>query len=216
MLSRKRILNALAVLLVSMVVAVLAACQTTSPQKPAAGAPAAPKATIGKLCLNCHDAEQGSLRGNFESVAYKTRSIQIRIDDTTEIVRFDQDALKVVNVKTDEEYAEQPLRAIPKGKEVRVEYMVRDGKKVATLVVAKPPISVPAKKQMSTEEVEKLVALGPEKGKYTLVDARPPLRFQQGTIPTAMNIPFAAFDKMADKLPKEKDALIVYFCQGVT
>jgi rhodanese-related sulfurtransferase len=64
--------------------------------------------------------------------------------------------------------------------------------------------------------VEKLVAQGPEKGKYLLVDARPAPKFMEGSIPTAINIPFVAFDKMVDKLPKDKSTLIIYYCGGVT
>jgi len=61
--------------------------------------------------------------------------------------------------------------------------------------------------------VEKLVA-GQEK--YTLIDARPALKFQEGAIPTAINIPFPAFQKNLDKLPKDKNELIVYYCAGAT
>ena len=65
--------------------------------------------------------------------------------------------------------------------------------------------------------MEKLVALGPEKGKYFLFDSRPLPRFQEGFIPTAVNLPFPAFDKLADKLlPKDKNALIIFYCAGTT
>jgi len=184
--------------------------------KAAAPSPAAPQAkpTIAKICSNCHQPQEGSLRGNFDSVAYKTQSIQIKIDEATEILRFDKATLKVVNVKG--ENTEEPLRDIKKGKEVRIEYTEKDGKKFATLVSAKPAIKVAPEKQMTTADVEKLVAQGPEKGKYLLIDARPAPRFMEGAIPTAINIPFPAFEKMVDKLPKDKNALIVYYCAGFT
>lgn len=207
MLSHKTIQWFIAALLAGSAAVASAADQAAAP---------AQKPVIGKLCLNCHASEQGSLRGNFDGVAYKTQSIQIKIDDATEILRFDPANLKLANVKTDADTAEQPLRAIPKGKEVRVVYTEKDGKKTATEITAKPPIKVPEEKLISTAEVEKLVALGPEKGTYTLIDARPPIRFMDGSIPTAINIPFAAFDKMVDKLPQDKGALIIYFCQGFT
>jgi hypothetical protein len=38
----------------------------------------------------------------------------------------------------------------------------------------------------------------------------------EAAIPTAINIPFPAFDKMAGKLPADKGALIVYYCAGMT
>jgi hypothetical protein len=174
--------------------------------------PAAPavKPTMAKLCGNCHQPQPGVLRGNFDSVAYKTKSVQIKIDEATEILRFDE------NLQAPADTPDQPLRALKKGKEVSIAYTEKDGKKLATQIVAKPAIKVPIEKQVKTEEVEKLVAQGPEKGKYLLIDARPAPRFQEGAIPTAVNIPFAAFDKMVDKLPKEKDTLIVYYCAGET
>jgi hypothetical protein len=183
-----------------------------------AAAPAAPQAkpTIAKLCTNCHQAEPGNLRGNFDSVAYKTQSIQIKIDDVTEILRFDKDKLQLVNVPAFTEAPSESLYSLKRGKEIRIAYTEKDGVKFAILVSAKPAIKVSPEKQMTTADVEKLVAMGPEKGKYLLIDARPAPRFMEGSIPTAVNIPFAAFDKMTDKLPKDKNALIIYYCAGVT
>lgn len=168
------------------------------------------KPTIAKLCTNCHKAEPGNIRGNFDSVAFKSKSIQVKVDEVTELFMFDENAIKLVNVP------DNNLRELKRGKEVRVEYTEKDGVKTASLLSAKPAIKVAPEKQIGTADVEKLVAMGPEKGKYLLIDARPAPRFMEGSLPTAINIPFAAFDKMVDKLPKEKDALIVYFCAGVT
>jgi hypothetical protein len=150
-----------------------------------------------------------------------TEGIPVRIhpdqdDDATEVLKFDPKTLQVKNVQPDLNNLSEPLRAIKKGKEVRVEYTEKDGKKFATLVSEKVAIKVRPEMLMSTADVEKLVAQGPEKGKYLLVDARPAPKFMEGSIPTAVNIPFVAFDKMADKLPKDKSALIIYYCGGVT
>jgi hypothetical protein len=174
------------------------------------------KPTIAKLCANCHQPQSGSLRGNFENVSYKTQSIQIKIDDTVEILTFDKNSLKITNIKPDPENPAEPLRSVKKGKEVRVEYTEKDGRKFATLVSAKPAIKVASDALMSTADMEKLVAQGPEKGKYLLIDARPAPRFMESAIPTAINIPFPAFEKNIDKLPKDKNGLIVYYCGGVT
>jgi Rhodanese-like domain len=183
-----------------------------APAQEKAPVPAAPQAkpTMAKICANCHQPQPGNLRGTFDNVAYKTRSIQIKIDDATEVLRFD-DKLKVVNIQAPADTPDEPLRALQKGKEVRIEYTEKDGKRFATLIAAKMPIKVAPEKLVKTEDVEKLVAQGPEKGGYLLVDARPQPRFQEGTIPTAINIPFPAFEKMKDKLPADKGKLIIYF-----
>ena len=189
--------------------------QAAAQEKAAAPAQPPTKPTVAKVCGNCHQPQPGNIRGNFDSVAYKTRSIQIKIDEATEILRFD-DKLTLVNVQAPADSPDQPLRSLKKGKEVRIEFTEKDGKKFATLISAKTPIKVAPEKQVKTEDVEKLIARGPEKGKYMLIDARPLPRFQDGSIPTAVNIPFPAFEKMKDKLPADKTTLIVYYCAGVT
>jgi rhodanese-related sulfurtransferase len=108
------------------------------------------------------------------------------------------------------------MRDIAKGKEARVLYVEKDGVKRATLVSFKGPITIAADKLIGYGDVARLVALGPEKGNYTLIDSRPLPRFQEGTIPTAINLPYPAFDKFVDRLPKDKSRLVVFFCQGVT
>ena len=62
----------------------------------------------------------------------------------------------------------------------------------------------------------KLVAEGPAKTPYTLIDSRPLVRFQEGAIPTAIHLPFIGFDKFVDRLPKDKNQLVVFYCGGIT
>ncbi len=199
---------------------ILGLIMTTSPaiaqEKTAAVAAPQAKPAIAKICMNCHQAEPGSLRGNFDLVAYQNESIQMKIDDATEILRFDPKTLIVKNVKPDPDNPSEPLRVIKKGKEIRVEYIEKNGRKFATLFSAKPAIKVAPEKLLNTAYMEKLVAMGPEQGKYLLIDARPAPRFMEGAMPTAINIPFPAFEKNIDKLPKDKNALIIYYCAGVT
>jgi len=174
------------------------------------------KPSIAKICTNCHKAEPNAVRGYFENVAFKAKTIQVKIDDATELIKFDEDEIKVVNGagKTgDGEFLKD--NKVKKGHEIKIEYVEKDGVKTAVKLIEKPPVKIPAEMLMSTADVEKLVAMGPEKGKYFLFDSRPLPRFQEGSIPTAVNLPFPAFDKLAEKLlPKDKNALIVFYCAG--
>lgn len=47
-----------------------------------------------------------------------------------------------------------------------------------------------------------------------IVDARPTLKYNAGTVPGAMSIPFQQFDAMKGLLPADKTAQIIYFCGG--
>jgi rhodanese-related sulfurtransferase len=180
---------------------------------PAAGAPAA-RPTMPQVCTNCHKPAPGEVSGYFDSVAFKSSQISLKIDAITEIVKFDTKAIKVVDA--DEDKKPEHLREIKRGHEALVRYVEKDGQKVATEIRFKGPIKTPPAKLVNFETVAKLVEQGPEKGNYTLFDSRPLARFQQGTIPTAINLPYPAFEKFADRLPADKERLVVFFCQGVT
>ena len=181
----------------------------------AADAVPAARATIAKICTNCHKAEPGVLRGYFDNVAFKAKTIQLKIDEATELVKFDEDDLKVVNGEGKSGDGEL-LRSTKKGHELKIEFVEKDGVKTALKVTEKAPVKISADLLMTTAEVAKLVAMGPDKGKYFLFDARPLPRFQEGAIPTSVNLPYPAFDKMVDKLPKDKNALTVFYCSGPT
>lgn len=175
----------------------------------------APKPTNGKMCLLCHQPAPANLRGNFDALAHQNGTLQLKVDDSAEVLRYDPAKIKVVS-KEKAESPEAALKAIKKGHEVRVEYTEAAGVKTATLVSVKPPVEVAAHERMSLEDVQKLVAIGPEKGKYFLFDSRPPVRFQEGSIPTAVNLPFPAFDANVSKLPADKGALVIFYCSGKT
>ena len=50
-----------------------------------------------------------------------------------------------------------------------------------------------------------------------IIDARPKRpKYDKGHIPMAVNIPDSKFDKMTDKLPADKNALLIFYCGGPT
>ena len=180
----------------------------------AADAPA-PKAASAKLCTTCHTTAADNFRGHFDNLAPKAHSFQLKIDERVEILRYDAATLKVVTPEPAAN-AEAGLKSIAKGHEVRVQYVEKDGVKTAVAVFAKPPVKLAANETIAVDELQKLVVMGPEKGKYFLFDSRPAPRFMEGAIPTAVNLPFPAFDKNVDKLPADKGALVIFYCSGKT
>jgi rhodanese-related sulfurtransferase len=212
----------------------LAAC--TTPQRPATASPAVPEAKAvaaapvaakpsgaaladgkqAKLCSVCHAAAAaGTIRGHFDELAFTAASFQMKVDADTEVLAFDPATLKVVNA-TETGDLEKVLKAVRKGAESRVEYVVVGGQKKVTVLTLKPKLKVPEEKQVKTAELERLVAQGPEKGKYFLYDARPFPKFAEGHLPTALSLPFPAFEKEKGKLPADKSALVIFYCAGVT
>ncbi len=55
----------------------------------------------------------------------------------------------------------------------------------------------------------------PKPKNVMLIDSRPKkAKFDKGYIPTAVSIPDSQFAKMTNKLPKDKNTLLVFYCQG--
>lgn len=159
-------------------------------------------------CLKCHDYDKrpNIFAGKFVDVSSKARTIQLEIGKDMEVIYFD-DATVVKNAPK--------LKEIPKKESVRITYYKKNGKNFAKQVEVKKGLEVPKEQLASAEDVAKLVAQGPEKGKYVLVDSRPGNMYNEGHIPTAVSMPFFAFDKLAEKLlPKDKEVLQVYYCAG--
>jgi rhodanese-related sulfurtransferase len=177
---------------------------------------AAPAAKLSQpaVCNNCHKAAANEVAGYFDNVAFKSQSIQLDLAGSKEIVRFDPKAIKVIDAGASK--PAEALRDIRKGHEARVVYSMKDGEKWATGISFKGPIKVSTDKLVTYDQVAQLVALGSAKGGFTLIDSRPAVRFQEGTIPGAINLPYPAFDKFVHLLPQDKNRLTVFFCQGVT
>ncbi|MFZ5997380.1 MAG: rhodanese-like domain-containing protein [Nitrospirota bacterium] len=170
-----------------------------------ADAPQKPK--IAPPCKQCHKPDENILRGAFAGVSNKTSTIQVNIGPAAWVVTYDDDT-KLIGA--------EKWSQIPKEKEIAIAIKEQDGGLYAQSVSVKPPAKVAPEKLMSVEEVAKLVAMGPQQGNFTLVDSRPGARYIEGHIPGSINIYDAEFEKNIDKLPKEKDKLLIFYCAGPT
>ena len=173
------------------------------------------KSAAAKICTTCHTTAPDNLRGHFDNLALKYSSFQLKIDERTEVLRFDKATVKVITPEPAAD-VDAAFKSIAKGHEVRVQFTEKDGVKTAVVVAVKPPVKLAANETVTLDEMQKLVAMGPEKGQYFLFDSRPAPRFMEGAIPTAVNLPFPAFDKHVDKLPADKHALVIFYCSGKT
>lgn len=166
------------------------------------------KPKVLKPCMQCHaDGADNDLRGKLGSVSMKAETIKIDTGGASWLVGFDDD--------TSLDGAEA-FNKIPKGKEILISYRQEDGALFADAVAVKPPAQLPAEQLIKVDELAPLIEQGPEKGQFTIVDARPGKLFIQGHIPGAISIYDAQFEKNLDKLPEEKENLLVFYCGGPT
>jgi hypothetical protein len=187
---------------------------------PARGEPSdgqqVPEGKQAKICATCHKTvDAGTLRGHFDEASMQARSFQVRVDGEAIVLGFDPAAFEVVNA-AEAGGLEKALKSVKRGSEIRVVFALQGNVRRASKLVVKPKLEVAADKLVTTEQLEKLVAMGPARGRYVLFDARPGPKYAEGFIPTAESLPFPAFEKEKGKLPADKDALVIFYCSGVT
>ncbi|NJD55831.1 MAG: rhodanese-like domain-containing protein [Nitrospirae bacterium] len=183
----------------------------------------AEKPTVLQPCVQCHKAEKSVIRGTLVSVTEKFRTINVQVGQKLVWVISYGDDLKLIGA--------EKLSAVPKDKEIGVTFTGDEKKPYAVSLSVKPPAKVAQEKLVSLEEMTKLIAEGPEKGNYVLIDSRPAARFNEGHLPYAVSLDNAKFDtpinaEEAKKevpltfkdtaLPKQKDKLVIFYCGGVT
>ena len=167
-----------------------------------------PPAMYSKSCLNCHSEfkeMKNTLAGNFKSRSGKAKSIQVKINKRMVLVKYTPETT-VKNVPK--------IKSLKGTIPLRIHYKKEGNDLVATEIVAKPKITVPDEQLIDVKELTKIVAQGPEKGNFLLADSRPPIKFNEGHLPGAVSIPFSKMKAMKDKLPKDKNKLIIFYCEG--
>lgn len=163
---------------------------------------------VQKNCMKCHQnfgKMDNIMAGNLSGASLKANSIQMKINNRLEMVKFTTET-KISNVPD--------MKALKSGMALRVHYKTEGSDRLATQIVVKPKIKVPPEQLIDVKDLTVLIEKGPEEGAYTLVDSRPTPGYMKGHIPTAISMPFPKMKEMLDKLPKEKDRLVIFYCQG--
>jgi hypothetical protein len=179
-----------------------------------AGVSEAGKPTIGGPCQKCHQAQPDAVRGNLGKVSPDFKTLQVKAGSLVWVINYDD---KTTVMDGDKTAGPKHLMELPDGKEILVSFSGNESEPMATEIAVKQPFKVPDEQKITNAEVVKLVAMGPEKGAYTLVDARPAGAYLGGHIPTAISLPFDNFeDSCAIVLPQDKNRMLVFYCGGPT
>lgn len=154
-------------------------------------------------CKQCHAPDAKLLRGTLGNLSQKAEIFSINAGAIWNI-KFD-DSTKLIGWNAQ-------IGKIPRDKEIAVTFVQKGNELYARSISVKPPARIPPEKLVNVEQVAEHV----EKSDAVIIDSRPAARFIEGSIPGAINIYDAEFDKNIDKLPKDKDKLLIFYCAGVT
>jgi hypothetical protein len=168
----------------------------------------AAKPTTAAACKQCHQPADTVVRGNLFGISEKFKTVQVSVGSLIWVIKYGDD-LKLAGA--------EKLAAIPKEKEIAVTFTGGEKTPYAVSLSVKQPAKVAAEKLVSAEELSTLLAGGPERGKFLLIDSRPAPRYAEGHIIHAVSMPQPSFETLKDKiLPKDKDILLIFYCGGVT
>jgi hypothetical protein len=154
-------------------------------------------------CKQCHAPDAKLLRGTLGNLSQKAEIFSINAGALWNI-KFD-DNTKLIGWNA-------PIDKIPRDKEIAVTFVQKGGEVYAQSISVKPPARIPQEKLVNVDQVAEHV----EKDDAVIIDSRPAARFIDGSIPGAINIYDAEFDKHIDKLPNDKNKLLIFYCAGPT
>lgn len=147
-----------------------------------------------------------SFAGRVTGKSNKAKTISIEVSGKNEFVKFDD---KTVGI----EHAVEGEASI-------IQFEMRGDDRFATSIKAKLASLPEGVKEIKTDALAKLIALGPQEGKYLLIDSRPAARYHEGHIPTAISIPETVLKEKGDAaLPAEAKAdatQLIFYCGGPT
>jgi len=154
-------------------------------------------------CKQCHAPDAKLLRGTLGNLSQQAEIFSINAGALWNI-KFD-DNTKLMGWNA-------PIGKIPRDKEIAVTFVQKGGEVYAQSISVKPPARIPQEKLVNVDQVAEHV----EKDDAVIIDSRPAARFIEGSIPGAINIYDAEFDKHIDKLPNDKNKLLIFYCAGAT
>lgn len=158
-------------------------------------------------CEECVDAVETNLvSGTLKAISFKASMLQLVTSDGTSVVTFDDNTIVT---------GADALSSIKTGSNLEIEYLKKDGVLVAVgiEISAERPVAL-ASNEIDAKTLAEL--LSDNTREIAVIDARSASSFEKEHIPGALSIYTGEFDKNIDKLPANKDQLIVYYCDGTT
>ncbi|MEF3253964.1 MAG: hypothetical protein K6348_00125 [Deferribacterales bacterium] len=168
------------------------------------------KPSMAPLCKGCHQPDSNMVRGTLDYFVEKTKTFQLDLSapgaPAKEVFFYDQ-CTKVKNLEEISDMGDY------KGRAFRVYYYeTSEGKKIATLITRFDILKTIAPEDKLDRDGLKNILLHDKNA--VLIDARPPVAYKAGYIPGAIVIPAAELEKHVDKLPKDKNTTLIFYCVG--
>lgn len=160
---------------------------------------------VDSQCIKCHADYQGRdnlLAGTVIAHAGRSKSVLVQVGHERHAVTYTDDTRMFLDGRL-EEHVPVTMTVNAVGNAL-----------TALEIRSMPPIFIPDEKYITGEELYPLVIAGPHRAGYALFDVRPSSRFAEGHIPTARPLPLDKMAELRDRLPENKDTLLIFYCGG--
>lgn len=174
---------------------------------PAGQTTAAAKAQVAPTCTGCHQATGNVLWGFLKGGSQTDASFQVQVDNDLWDIGYDKSTKLAKNLTT--------IKELANGKIVTVKFKEEGGKTIATEVSYKTPRGYSSPENvMEVDELMALLKKDPKQANYMLLDVRGISNYEESHLPGAVAVPNYRFDKYKDRLPQDKNTLLVTYCNG--
>jgi hypothetical protein len=174
-----------------------------------AGSPMAEsgKARMTPICAECHKDDSKTLWGTLVPGSQQEGSFAVQTGKDIWNVRYDKSS-KLKKLATVRDLADE--------KAVKVVFRSEGGDQVyAEAMSYKSNYSFKNPEDTITSaEVLGLLKKSPKKGKYVIFDSRGYDNYIEGHLPGAVLLPNYRYQAFKDRMPKDKNTLIVAYCRG--
>jgi hypothetical protein len=173
----------------------------------AAGNPAAAKETITPICSGCHQTESSTILGTLVPGSQTDDSFKVQAGKDVWSVRYDKKS-KLNKLATAKDLSDE--------KAVKVKFSADGDDRVYAEEMSyksnygfKNPDDV-----ITITEVVELLKKSPKEGNYIIFDSRGYDNYIEGHLPGAVLLPHYQFNEFKDRLPADKNTLIISYCRG--
>ncbi len=158
-----------------------------------------------ETCEECAgETDTGVLYGALDSISLKASMLQLNAKTGTTVVSFDDDTILT---------GAKDLTSIEPGSNVKIDFLSEDGLPLAVSIdVLVDELDVLEHNQVDAKTLRKI--LSNDVSPITLIDARSERSYNEEHIPGAISIYHGVFAKHTDKLPANKEQLVIYYCDG--
>lgn len=172
-------------------------------------AQAVDKAQIASTCKSCHEQEANTLWGFMKAGSQTDNSFKVQVDNDVWDITYDSSTKLDKNLTTIKELANEKI--------IMVKFKEEGDKLIATRVSYKTPLKFREPNMViEVDELVNLLKKDPKEANYVLFDVRGVSSYEEGHLPRAIVLPNYRFSKYKDRLPEDKNKLIVTYCNGYT